>query len=307
MNDPRDVIILGNPYSGKKENRQKVQALADLLAARALTTRQVWDLAERAELLKDPAIDQRYRCVVSAGGDGSMAGVVNDLGRGGDTTRIAIAMFPLGNENLFARAFGHNKGPAALAAAIDRLDTQTIDVGRANDTLFTLMASAGFDARVVHRVDHWRRATQGNGLKRVSRLSYAKPILSALTAYGYPPVTLTADGQTHTGAHAFVFNLNRYGGGLPIGSHADCSDGQLDWVVFKKPGLLHLAKYGLWTYLRQHLKRGDIAHGRSTRITLTGDAEAVPVQADGDPCGTTPAIISVVPQAMRVVRGVPRR
>lgn len=303
MGQSREVVILANPYSGKGQNRAIVQSLADALSARGMSARQVWDLAERAELLGDPAVGERFCCVVSGGGDGSMAGVVNDLGRGGDTTRTAIAMLPLGNENLFAKAFGHDQGVERLAEAIDRLDTQTIDVGQANDTLFTLMASAGFDSEVVRRVDAWRRASASDGLKRVNRLSYARPIFSALTQYRYPQITLESDGQRVTGAHVFVFNIGQYGGGLPIGAHAEPSDGLLDWVVFKRPGLMRLMRYGLAAYLRRHLKRGDIAYGRSAHIELRCEAGELCVQADGDPCGATPTTIKVLPGAMRVVRG----
>ena len=301
MNEPSEVVILANPYSGKGSNQQRVDALAEALSGQGLKARQVWDLDERAELLSDPQVGKRYRCVVSAGGDGSMAGVVNDLGRGGATTRAAIAMLPLGNENLFAKAFGYDKGAAHLAEAIGRLQTQTIDMGRAGDTLFTLMASAGFDAEVVRRVDQWRRASKGQGLKRVSRLSYARPIASALLGYRYPEVTLAVDGQRVTGAHAFVFNIGKYGGGLPIGSHADCSDGLLDWLVFKRPGLVKLARYGLSAYLRRHLKHDEIAHGKAAEIALMSEGDAVPVQADGDPCGQTAVTVKVLPGAMRVV------
>lgn len=298
---PNEVVILANPFSGKGENKAKVQALSDALVARGLLARQVWDLGERAELLGDPAVGKRYRCVVSAGGDGSMAGVINDLSKGGETTRTAIAMLPLGNENLFAKAFGHGKGAGQLAEAIGRLETKTIDMGLANGTLFTLMVSAGFDSEVVRRVDQWRRETNGNGLKRVGRISYAKPIVAALKSYTYPPITLMADGRSITGSHAFVFNIGKYGGGLPIGDHADCADGLLDWVVFKKPGLLRLGWYGLSAYLRRHLKSGAIAYGQATEITIESEGQSVPVQADGDPCGQTPMEVKVLPGAMRVV------
>jgi diacylglycerol kinase family enzyme len=301
MTDSRQVIILANPYSGKGKNKPRVAALERALAARGLSVREVWDLDERKALLGEPGVGERYRCVVSAGGDGSMAGVVNDLGRGGDTTRAPIAMLPLGNENLFAKAFGHHRGIDALAEAIDKLETRTIDVGDVNGQLFTLMASAGFDSDVVERVDAWRRATNGNGLRRVGRLSYARPIGVALTGYRYPKVTLEADGQSVRGAHAFVFNIGLYGGGLPIGSHADPADGLLDWVVFERPGLMRLARYGLSAYLRRHLKLGDVKHGRSSAITLTTDGEPISIQTDGDPCASTPGTIKVRPGAMRVV------
>lgn len=305
MSQSREVVILANPYSGTGENKRRVKALADALLKFGITTHECWDLDERAMLLAKEDAGETYRCVVSAGGDGSMAGVVNDLRAGGDTTRVAIAMLPMGNENLFAREFGHDKKIADLANAIDRLETRTIDVGDANGRLFTLMASAGFDSEVVKRVDKWRRDTNGNGLKRVNRLSYAPKITSVLTGYRYPEVSLTADGQTVTGAHAFIFNIGQYGGGLRIGAHADPSDGLLDWVVFQRPGLIKLARYGISVFLRGHLKREDVAHGKASEIELTGlngrGDKGMPIQADGDPSGRAPVLIKVRPNAMRVV------
>jgi len=307
MTESREVVILANPYSGKGKNKLRVAALQAALAERDLSTRQVWDLGERAELLADPEVGSRYRCVVSAGGDGSIAGVVNDLQKGGDTTRAPIAMLPMGNENLFAKEFGHGKSVGTLAGAIHRLKTRTIDAGEADGRLFTLMASAGFDAQVVERVDHWRRQTDGGRLKRVNRLSYARPIIAALAGYRYPAITLTAEGQSVTGSHAFVFNIGRYGGGLRIGAHADPSDGLLDWVVFQKPGLIQLASYGLGAITGRHLKRGDVLHGRASEIKLRaqpdsdGNTPELPLQIDGDPGGVLPSTIRARPGAMRVV------
>ena len=305
MAESKQVVILANPYSGTGGNKQRVASLEAALSTLGMTTRQVWDLDERARLLAEPEVGEQYRCVVSAGGDGSMAGVVNDLRAGGDTTRAAIAMLPMGNENLFAQEFGHDKKVQDLAKAIDAMNTRTIDVGDANGRLFTLMASAGFDSEVVKRVDKWRRETDGNGLKRVNRLSYMPRITSVLTGYRYPEVTLTADGQSVTGVHAFVFNIGRYGGGLRIGSHADPSDGMLDWVVFQNPGLIRLARYGISVLLGRHLKRGDVVYGKSSEIELTGmnasGDKGIPIQADGDPSGRAPVKITVRPGAMRVV------
>ena len=97
------------------------------------------------------------RCVVAAGGDGTVSAVINEL-----SADVALAVLPLGNENLFAKAFGFEDDPGALARAIARGARQPIDLGRAHTTagsrLFTLMLSAGFDADVVHRFTRWRTA-----------------------------------------------------------------------------------------------------------------------------------------------------
>jgi len=296
------VPILANPYSGKGPNRKRVDRLVNALAEYDLEAQLVWDREMRGELLADPDLAGWCRCVVAAGGDGSVADVINDMSPGGVTPDVPFATLPMGNENLFARQFGFDRGVGRIAKAISRGHTQGVDVGilegSAGRRLFTLMASAGFDAEVVHRVDKWRKA--GDSVKRVNRMSYAPKIVRAIQRYGYPRVTLEADGRTVTGAHVFVFNIPQYGGNLGIAKHADAADAHLDWIVFEKAGLMNLANYGLSVLRMRHLGRPDVPHGRAKSIRITAD-QPVPLQADGDPVGHTPATVEVRPRAVRVI------
>ena len=235
------VLITANPFSGKGKNQQRVAALCGELKKLGIDSEVIWDLDERKAKLAQTGIHERFRCLVSAGGDGSIASAVNDLRAGleheGDTTQLPIAMLPVGNENLFAIAFDHNHGEPALAAAIARGNTRTIDAGDAGGRLFTLMASVGFDSEVVRRVDAWRVPTvPGKPLRRVSRITYAPKVAATAWGYRYPKITLEAEGETFTGAHAFVFNIGQYGFGLGLARDADPSDGLLDWVVLGETG-----------------------------------------------------------------------
>ena len=296
------VPIFANPYSGTGPNRKRVDALADQLEKHSLQPRLVWDRHERAELLADPDLKRWCRCVVAAGGDGSVADVINDMSPNGIAPDVPFATLPMGNENLFARQFGFASSPKRIAHAIQRGQTMGIDVGitRSNThtRLFTLMASAGFDADVVHRLDQWRK--QGEHVKRVNRLTYAPKIMSALRKYDYPIVTLEVDGKRYTGAHVFVFNIPQYGGKLGIARHADATDAQLDWIVFQKPGLMNLADYGLSVLRMRHLGRPDVPHGRATSVRIYAESP-VPLQADGDPVGFTPVTVDIRPRAVRVI------
>jgi diacylglycerol kinase family enzyme len=320
---PTVVPILANPYSGRGANRKRVDALVAALRAEGLEARLVWDRRERARLLADEELTAWCRCVVAAGGDGSVADVINDMSpqagdmsadakAGPDTGRatpdLPLATLPMGTENLFARQLGFDRDPQRIAAAIARGQTRCIDVGLAHAAaghtrLFTLMASAGFDADVVHRLDQWRRVGLPTGeeqVRRVHRLSYAPKIMSALRHYDYPEVRLEADGRLVTGAHAFIFNIPQYGGNLGIGRHADETDAHLDWIVFQKPGLVNLTHYALSVLRMRHLGRPDVPHGKARKITLHADTP-VPLQADGDPVGFTPATVEVRPRAVRVI------
>lgn len=300
------VAVFANPYSGRGPNRRYVDRLAAALCGAGFEPRVVWRPDERRALLADPDLPDRCRCIVAAGGDGSIADVINEMASHGLLDAVPFATFPIGTENLVAREFGfarHRRRPDDLARAIAAGKTRRVDLGQAGDRLFTLMVSAGFDAQVVHRMADWRCApANGNGgaIRRANRLSYAPRILACIRDYPYPPVTVEVDGERHTGSHLFIFNIPQYGGNLGIARHACCDDAHLDWVLFQRPGLLSLAGYG-WTVLRgAHLRRSDVAHGRATSLRITCEAPAA-IQADGDPAGFTPLDVAIRPGALRVI------
>lgn len=295
---PDKVAILANRFSGKGPNRKHVDRLMAALKSHHLEPILVWEPAERMRTLSDPNLAHWCRCIVSAGGDGSLADVVNELARYGQLTAAPLATLPLGNENLFARQFGFTRDIDKLVAAIARGNAQALDLGAAGDRLFTVMFSAGFDAEVVHRMARWRAGPRG--LRRVNRLSYLPRIITAVRCYPYPRVTIDADGHRATGAHLFVFNLPQYGMHLNIVPAARGDDVMLDWILFQRPGLISMAAY-IWAVLRgRHLGRTGVCHGRARRLSITSESPMA-MQADGDAAGLTPIEVEVRPAALRVM------
>jgi hypothetical protein len=70
------------------------------------------------------------------------------------------------------------------------------------------MLSAGFDADVIHRLARWRSA--GGAPRKVSRLSYVRPLATALYTYAHAPVAVDCDGAGCRGAYCVVSNLPEY-------------------------------------------------------------------------------------------------
>ncbi len=285
------------------------------LSGRGFEARLLWGLEEREAALSDPGLAEWCRCVVVAGGDGSIGAVINEMGRAGALPGVlpgaggpgvALATLPIGNENLFAKHYGFTGDVVALADAIEAGRTRRVDLGRVSSPgedsqgyLFTLMAGVGFDAEVVHRMDRWRSTHKG--LRRVSRASYFPRVVSSAWGYGYPRLRVEADGEAFTGTHLFVFNLPEYGGGFELAPPGCCGDdGLLDWVMFDRPGVLPLLGCA-WSVLRgKHLHRRDVQHGRTKCLTIRSDSEAAvqppaqpPVQVDGDPAGVLPVDVRV--------------
>ena len=291
------ILVAANPYSGAGPNRRRVEALVSALRALGATPRIVWDGAERAGAFADAAVMRGCRVVIAAGGDGTVAQVINEL-----PAAVPLAVLPLGNENLLAGALGFALEPAALARAVVDCRTRAVDLGRASapgrTRLFALMLSAGFDAAVVHRVAAWR--TTDSGLRRVRRVSYLVPIVGSVLGYAHAPVRLASDTATVEGTHCVIANVPAYALGMKLTPAARADDGRLDWLMLERPGVLPLAAYGWAAYRGRHLARGDVMAGQATRVTLRA-VTPVPVQVDGDPWGTTPVDIEVLPGALTLV------
>jgi diacylglycerol kinase (ATP) len=293
----RVIVVAANPYQGARRPRARVAMLVAALEATRATVRVIWDAAERATLLADPGAMADVRCVVAAGGDGTVAAVINEL-----PTDVPLAVWPTGNENLFARAFGFDVPPARLARAIGSGARRRVDLGRAQTSActrrFALMLSAGFDADVIHRISRLR-AGPGEP-RRVSRASYLRPVGAAFWTYTQPRLSLTADGASVESAYCLIANMPDYAMALSLAPAAHAADGLLDWVAFERGGRAALAHYAWAVACRGHGRLTHVHTGRARRLRLTG-LEPVPVQLDGEPAGFTPVDVEVVPAALVVV------
>ncbi|MEM9881502.1 MAG: diacylglycerol kinase family protein [Planctomycetota bacterium] len=316
----RSVLVLANPYSGSGPNHKRVGRLEAALQDAGLDARVVWSLEERDGRLR--ALDAETSCVVAAGGDGSIADVVNQMDAAG-RLGVPFATLPVGNENLFAQEFGFGLAPGPMVGAIRGGRTRAVDLARlrvepggcesdytakaeVDGRLLTLMASAGLDAEVIRRLDRWRKNLPDGRVRRVRRITYLPKIIGSVLGYRYPAIELVADGRAVRGHQAYVFNLPRYGGGFDFAPDARADDGRLSWVVFRDPGLLRLLGYHLKVIRRTHLSSDRVAHGRAERVSLRSvGGRPAPVQADGDPAGPTPLAVEVLPGALNVIDVTP--
>lgn len=298
------VGITANPHSGRGRGRDHVGRLTQALQDRGLEVQIGWTLEEHAALVAKARQDPGCRCLVAVGGDGTVSALINAQ------PGVPITVLPAGTENLFARHFGIGRNPKALARAIAKGWTRRIDLGRAGDRLFSLMAGIGFDADVVSR--HHQARARGGLMRPTNRAAYVEPVLRSSFSYQFPELTVQAEGpeiqsaETIVGTTAFVFNLPRYALGLPFAPTAVGDDGLLDLVVFQEPGPFRALRY-LWLVFRGlHLRRSSVIHRKVHRVSIRAESD-VPIQLDGDPAGTLladspePWVAEVMPGAIDVV------
>jgi diacylglycerol kinase (ATP) len=283
----REVIILANPLAGTQGRRQRIGELVHALRERRLEAILCNDREQLLDLVRTRG--GNLRCVVAAGGDGTLNEVLNRA------PGTPVAILPLGNENLVARYFRLGRSADRLADAIAHAPLRKLDLARIHGRFFCLMAGIGIDARVVHDVHRSRRG-------HISRFTYVLPALRAVLGYPYPAIEvhIAETDERLRGTAVFLFNLPMYALGLPIAGKARADDGWLDLVVFQRPGLLHLARYAAAILCRRHDHLSDVQCRRVLRVNLSSIG-AAPVQTDGDPAGLLPATIEVVPDALKLL------
>lgn len=288
--------LIVNPKSGSCPAVSTVIRLRDTLRQRgheahAELTR---SLPHAAELAQDAARHGRH--VIVAGGDGTVRCVLGALAG----SSLPILILPAGCENLLAQQLGLDGSLPTMLACLDRPHPRTMDLGIVNGQHFMAVVGVGFDAQVVRRI---HRSRTGH----ISHFDYIWPICRTFWEYGFPHLTVHADGKLVCDEPALVFigNISRYAVGLPVLPQADPSDGKLSITVYRYRRRRELLAHALRTICRRADRSPRVSRHVCTHITIASPDPDVPVQTDGDPGPGLPLTIDILPAAVRVLTPPP--
>jgi diacylglycerol kinase (ATP) len=285
----KKVALVYNPISGRGRSAAAAEKAAEVFRRAELTvqiheTRAAGDGRRfAAELATD------MDALVAVGGDGTLNEVISGLVRD-----VPVGLIPVGTANVVARDLGLPFDPAEAARLILHGSTRRIDVGRVNDRRFLAMVGVGFDGEIVKEIAAARSGP-------ITQLTYVKPAMRALSAFSPRPLRLTVDGATLAEDFyaVFVANTRCYGGHFSVAPEAILDDGALHFAAWTEKSKLTLLRYAWAGLLRRKASGAVYGAGRTFRIE-SADGTPVPVQADGDPLGTTPLDIEILPHAARV-------
>ena len=288
----KTVVVSVNPNSGSTDRTQVIDELChelETLGFSVIVLRDIDEVTQKVLELSDESASSQLATVVAAGGDGTVALLANRL-----PPQTPLAILPLGTENLLAKYISLSANAKSIARMVADGRTTFIDAGKANGKMFFVMASCGFDADVVHRLHSQRKG-------HIRHWSYAKPIVEAIASYRYPRIRFYVDERESpvVGKWAFIFNVPRYAMNLPIVPGADPSDGRLDLCTFRGGRFFRGLFYLITILLHRHRQWNYSRVERFEKIRIESD-EPVPFQLDGDPGGTLPLEIEIVPRFLQV-------
>jgi YegS/Rv2252/BmrU family lipid kinase len=282
------ICIILNPAAKGERARHLIERLRKLLPkAKIESTR----FSGEAQLLTRIAVQDGFEKIVAAGGDGTLNDVVNGIPM---DSSVKLGFIPLGTMNVFAHEMGI---PFQLDRAVKVVagnKTKWIDTAFVNEKRFVQLAGVGLDALIVEKTDF-------NSKKLLGPLSYLIT-MAELIGQPAPKLKIRAGRKKWEGSFVLIGNGRFYGGPFQLFPKGKINDGALDVCVFKKMSPLDILRYmeGILTGSHTHFSDVEYFQAKSLDISAVNPSN-IPIEVDGEYCGTLPAHFSIQEKALQVL------
>jgi diacylglycerol kinase (ATP) len=289
----RSLMAIHNPRAGGGGYRRDLPLMLDALRGLGYEvddreTRGVGD----ATALALVAVAEGFDVVCAIGGDGTVNEIINGL-VGSD---IPLAIVPTGTVSVLAMELGIPLDPPDAVRLLDIGAVSSIDLGKANERYFGLMAGVGMDAAVVASINPIMK-------RALKEAAFAIQGAANYFTREEPRIRVTAAERTVEGYFAVFGNSSNYAGTFGITPLADMRDGLLDVCVLKDKSFLSTASYWTAALLNAHVRHPKVEYFRTRKaeVVTVEDGKEVLVQTDGEVAGRLPLTCEVVPGALRVI------
>jgi YegS/Rv2252/BmrU family lipid kinase len=298
-----ELAVIVNPHAGRRRVGEEIPELERTLRARDLAytlvrTEGPGDATRHAR----EALEAGSRFVVAVGGDGTVHEVVNGMivDDRSVVQGAVLGVVAAGSGCDFVRTFGLPGDATRACLHLTGDNTYPLDVGKVTYTdgngerrirYFPNVAEAGLGAAVAARAE--RLPT------RLGQSKYFLGFWLTLPRYRIAQVHVQADAKTYEGPALMVIvgNCQYYGGGMKVSPRSFPGDGVLDVLIYKGPktdSFTLLPK----VYRGEHIPHPHIEELRVKRSLLIDADRPLPIEADGEVLGSTPATFEVLPQAI---------
>jgi diacylglycerol kinase (ATP) len=299
------TVAILNPRSGRGRARVAWAAVRAHLPG-SVELRET-EARGHAIALAREALQRQATTIVAVGGDGTISEVVDGFFDGDRLVSpgARLAVVPHGTGSDFSRSAHLPPSAASLAAVIAGGSVMPIDVMRvrytASDGSDRLrhainVVSFGLGGAVAARADRSSRRFGGTvtflGATLQTALRFS-PLAVGLALDRAPVVTATI-------MQVAVGNGQFHGAGMRVCPEARLDDGWLDVTVVGELPLWQLVRSLPRLYDGRIHTHPRVWSARVRRLEAHSD-EIVPVEIDGEPLGSLPLEIAVVPQALRLL------
>lgn len=288
-------MIIANP-AARYASKNRVEAAAGIIRAGGRRINVFWTSQRGdAEEFSRRAAAEGIGLIIAAGGDGTINEAANGMARTGS----CLAVLPMGTTNVLAKELGI---PESIEGAVGKIlngSTHTVSLGRITLTrypspatrLFLLMAGIGLDGEAVYGIGKTVKRMSGKG-------AYIMSGLQSLLRYSPERIEFIVDGREINGYGAIIGKAAKYGGHFRVTPDASLLRPEFYAYIMAGRRRTDVIRYVYGILTGTHLGFRDIRYLRASEIEVRGSAR---VQIDGDYFGRTPAVVTLEPDALRMV------
>ena len=229
------VKFIYNPYSGEGAILKDIDKIIDMHQKEGYTVvpYRIQKGVDVVNALEE--IDEFYRYILIAGGDGTIDTVVNAMKS--KEIELPIAVLPVGTANDFAKFLGMTNNIKDNVEQIFNSKPVKVDLGHVNDKYFVNVLSTGLFTDVSQKTDTTLKNTLG-------KLAYYIKGIEQLPNFRSLNVKITADGKVYDSPMYLMLVFNgQTAGGFKIALDAQVDDGLFDILILKSchiPEFIHV-------------------------------------------------------------------
>lgn len=221
--DLSKICVIINPKSGTDSKRDIPEVVAAAFDQKKYDLHfRITGYAGHATEIARKAVEDKYDCIITAGGDGT----VNEVAKTLINTDTVLGIIPFGSGNGLARDLNIPLDLAKAIQVIKNGDFRTIDYGSANNHIFFCTCGVGFDAFISDKfADEKKRGPLG----------YMRSIVEGVVEFKSEDYEIIHD-EGVIRERAFLVtcaNASQYGNEAYIAPNADMEDGKMNVSILK--------------------------------------------------------------------------
>ena len=251
------------------------------------------------------AVQEGYKKIVVAGGDGTLNEVANGIlsQEYYPSVDILLAQIPVGTGNDWRRTWGIPKGLQESISLLRNPERTLQDVakvtyqnsGLEESKWFINIAGCGFDAEVTLAANQ-KKAKGQSGF-----FTYISQLIKTLKQYKEPKMSFEIDSEKFEyDIFAILAGVCRYAGNsMLLVPDADPRDGYFHLTIAKKIKRTKVIRnlHRLFNGSFVDLEEVSVHQCKHLQIKTAG----LPIQADGESIGETPAMFEIFEKKLQVV------
>ncbi len=248
------------------------------------------------------AIDQGLKCLISAGGDGTVNAIVNTLMSFDKNDRPVLGILPVGTANDFAGTLDIPDEIDLALGLFQESNLLAVDVISAcsarGQQFFANVATGGNSVKVSELITDELKSQWGP-------FCYARGAIEVLANLESYNINLNYDNQVsqqHSTWSILIANGQTNAGRLRVAPKASPIDGLMDIIIVEDGSFFDAAEIGTDLVLGNFLEHPLVHHRQARKLTFQS-RPVLKFSLDGEPIDDLIETFEIIPGAIRMFVG----